>query len=80
MREIESAFLDSSVANEHNQLLPATSDYFGLDGPGPYTHTPTSADSLLKGSYRRSNGDEESKSSPKFTKKLIADSETDDYM
>ena len=43
MREIESAFIDSSVAAEHNLLLPPCStDYVGLSGPGPYTQTPVS--------------------------------------
>ena len=38
MREIESAFIDSSVVAEHEMLLPPDSaDYIEFNGPGPYT-------------------------------------------
>ena len=41
MREIESAFVDPSVATETNLLLPpVSSEYIEFNGPGPYTDTP----------------------------------------
>ena len=82
MREIEQAFIDSSVVNEHNMLLPpGSSDYVGLDGPGPYTHTPTSQESLTRGAQRRSSrhDDEESKQSPQFADRLVQ-KDVDNYI
>ena len=68
MREIESAFIDSSVAAEHNLLLPPCStDYVGLSGPGPYTQTPISDADANRS--RISKSDDEAV--PKQTNKLI---------
>ena len=56
MREIESAFIDSSVAAEHNLLLPPCStDYVGLSGPGPYTQTPISDADANRSRISKSN-------------------------
>ena len=74
MREIESAFIDSAVAAEHNQLLPPSStDYIGFSGPGPYTQTPQYQDSK----HRSEHNDNEN--GAKFTNQLT-EMETDDYM
>ena len=77
MREIEQAFMDSSVGDEHIMLLPpnSTSDYLALSGPGPYSHTPNSQDSTGNGASRARR--EEAKHRPVNG---YGDSDIEDYI